>query len=710
MKLRLSALLALALGAISATAAARPELYAFPFKTPVSAPGTFTAGETGMDFVLSGEIAGDVSITGTNLYRVTLSNAALAGTLSLSGDAQLWLVGGNSIVATSASAVSTTNALVIGGPGALAASAPGGKKTGVIAASDLTIAGGDTALAIANPTEKNACGVSLSAGYTQLAGTLSIVGESSSVKQNGIFLANKKTTASISGGTLSITLAGEKSIGLALDKATSSASIHGGVLRFVLSGDGAKGIKGDGSITMTGGLLDATLTGGCAPDYYQDSDENYYTVTLSSSSATSGGTRTSSLIADGTYPVMDPSKSYAVKGGIVAISGGTVRIRATGEGGRGLGANSMLLSGGVYDIAVSGGPTSVAVEMLDEDTLATCLDSGAAACLKTSGAGSVLAITGGTFELSATGDAGKLVNADGTLVIGTEGASTLPTDASFSPDIHGTTTGSKVYCCAVKQKTYGSLATAVATTNADYVASLPDAASAIVASSSGGWGRPGGGGDEEADYSNPKGVKAGNGVAMYSGRLRVATANDGGEGLESKADMTVAGGLLEFVCADDCINAASNLCVNGGWIYAASTGNDGIDSNGTIDINGGLVLAFTSTSPECGIDTDSRTGIRINGGTVVSFGSSTDMAYGSSGSQPSYLSKSVSASTYAGKYLVLSPGTATAYVKVPPMSSASGSLSLMCSNDGWTSSQTPSTTSSPPSTGDTGFHGVYIVP
>ena len=708
-----------------ATAAERPELHAFPFKTLVASSDEYAATQTGEDFVLSGEISGDVTVSGSELFRVTLSNATVSGTLTLTGDAQLWLVGENTIAATSASAISASAALTIGGPGALSASAPGGKKLGVITAVDLIIAGGDTSLVIASPTDKNACGVSLSGNYAQLAGALSVVGESDNVKQNGIFLSKKKTTATISGGALSVTLAGEKSVGLALDKDTCKAAISGGILRFAMSGDGSKGLKTDGAITMTGGLLDATLTGGYTEDYYtyEDDDEvewSYY-VTLTSTNKTSGGTSaysTTSLIANGTYPVMDPSKSYGIKGGTVSISGGTVRIRATGAAGRGIGGDSVTLSGGAFDIAVSGAPTDVYVQKLvedDPDDLRTVLDSGSAACLKTSGTNSVLSITGGTFNLSATGTAGKLINAAGTLVIGTDAAETLPTDAAFSPDIQGSTTGQRVWCAAVKQKYYGSLTTAVATTNlADL--SLSVAADNLVKSSSSGgsWGGPGGGGgapggDDNADYSNPKGIKAETGVAMHSGRLRVVTANDGGEGLESKADMTIDGGILEFVCADDCINTAGTLTIDGGWIYAASTGNDGIDSNDDIVINGGVILAFTTTSPECGIDTDDRSGILINGGTVVSFGSATQMAYGSSGTQKSYLSTSVSASTYAGKYLVLSPGAATVYVKVPTMTSSSGSLSLMCSNEGWTASKTPTTATAAPSTGDTGFHGVYIV-
>ena len=709
--------------AVVASAAGRPEIHAFPFKTPVESAGDYAAVGVGEDFVLSGEIAGDVAVSGAELFRVTLSNATLKGTLSLTGDAQLWLVGENAIEATSPSAVTASAALTIGGPGGLAASAPGGKKIGVISAVDFTLAGGDTALAIANPTAKNACGVSLTGNYVQLAGALSIVGESGDVKQNGVFLSKKKTTATISGGTLGVTLAGEKSVGLALDKDTCTADISGGVLRFVLSGDGAKGIKGDGKIAISGGLLEATLTGGYAEDYYSWEDDDgiewFYTVTLASTNKTSGGTSaysTTSLIANGTYPVMDPSKSYAVKGGTVAISGGTLRIRATGTAGRGIGGDSISISGGAFDIAVSGGPTDVYVQMFSEDDpsdLRTVLDSGSAACLKTSGTNSVLSITGGTFNLSATGTAGKLINAAGSLVIGDSAATTLPTDAAFSPDIQGSTTGGRVWCTAVKQKYYGSLATATATTNLDAF-SLSVASDNLVKSSSsgGGWGGPGGGGgggDDNADYSNPKGIKGQTAVAVHSGRLRVTTANEGGEGLESKADMTIDGGILELVCADDCINTAGNLTIDGGWLYCGSTGNDGIDSNGTIDINGGLVLAFTTSNPECGIDLDDRTGLRINGGIVVSMGSATEMAYGSSGTQKSYLSTSVSASTYAGKYLVLAPGAATVYAKIPAMSSASGNLSLMCSNQGWGTAQTPSTATAPPATGDTGFHGVYIV-
>lgn len=42
-----------------------PELLAFPHKTAVTAAGTYTASEIGQDFVLSGTIDGDVTVTAT---------------------------------------------------------------------------------------------------------------------------------------------------------------------------------------------------------------------------------------------------------------------------------------------------------------------------------------------------------------------------------------------------------------------------------------------------------------------------------------------------------------------------------------------------------------------------------------------------------------------------------------------------------------------
>lgn len=738
-----------------AFAASRPELRAYPFKTSVTAGGTYANGSTvGTDFVVSGTITSELTFSSDVPYRVTLNGATVYKTITLSGDAELMLVGANSVTTDDATAISCSGTLKIAGTGSLAAASSGAKKTGVISAENLTLAGGTTTLTINNPKAKNACGVSLSGDYTQTDGTLKIVGSSDEYKQNGVFLAKKNTKATITGGTLDVTLAGEKSVGLAMDKDTVTGTMSGGTLKFAMSGDGAKGVKGDGTFTMTGGTLDATLTGGVAEDYfeYEDGDGNTwnYYVTLTSSTKTSGGTstyNTTSLIANGTYPVMDPSKCYAVKVGTLDISGGAITVSATGTAGRGLGADNMTITGGTFDISVAGGTTDVYVESLVEpdeltdDTFAsgvpTCLDSGGASCLRTSGTNSVLTISGGTFNLRATGNAGKLINAAGYLVIGTEGQTTLPSNSSFSPDISGSTTGSKVFCTAVKQKYYGTLAVATATTNiSDKTLSVANGNLVSVASTipqttqsfgapsgqggpnggtppnggmSGG-GMPGGGMpggmDNDADYSNPKGIKAYSGVTVHGGRIVVTTANDGGEGFESKNDFVINGGVIDLQCYDDSINSGGDLYINGGYVYAASSGNDAIDSNGNIYMTGGVVLAFsTAGGAEVGIDTDNANGLVISGGHLVAIGGAAgNMVIGSSGSQKTYKNTSVSASTYSGKYLSMT-GTGMFSVKLPTLS---GTISLVCTTEGWIAARTPLTSATVSGFAALGFHDVYL--
>jgi hypothetical protein len=62
--------------------------------------------------------------------------------------------------------------------------------------------------------------------------------------------------------------------------------------------------------------------------------------------------------------------------------------------------------------------------------------------------------------------------------------------------------------------------------------------------------------------------------------------------------------------------------INGGKLYCKATNNDAIDSNGTITITGGVIIAVGASSPECGIDCDNNT-FKITGGVIFSIGGST---------------------------------------------------------------------------------------
>lgn len=117
------------------------------------------------------------------------------------------------------------------------------------------------------------------------------------------------------------------------------------------------------------------------------------------------------------------------------------------------------------------------------------------------------------------------------------------------------------------------------------------------------------------------------------------TANDGvsPEGIEGKRKVIINGGKIILNTTDDCINASvDNECsveINGGFIYAHSSQNDSIDSNGTIAIKGGVVIALGASAPEGGIDCDENSRFTYTGGTVIAMGGSNNLpsASGSTG-------------------------------------------------------------------------------
>lgn len=109
-----------------------------------------------------------------------------------------------------------------------------------------------------------------------------------------------------------------------------------------------------------------------------------------------------------------------------------------------------------------------------------------------------------------------------------------------------------------------------------------------------------------------------------NGKLTINAEN---EGLDSELHLTVNGGIININSGNDGINTnedgVSVTTINGGELYIKVNGEtgegDGIDSNGWLVINGGLVNAQAcSFSGDAGIDSDM--GIHINGGTVIATG------------------------------------------------------------------------------------------
>jgi hypothetical protein len=119
-----------------------------------------------------------------------------------------------------------------------------------------------------------------------------------------------------------------------------------------------------------------------------------------------------------------------------------------------------------------------------------------------------------------------------------------------------------------------------------------------------------------------KAMKCEGDMRINGGSLLIKTYGVEAEGLESKATLTLAGGRIEILAYDDCINAANHIQIDGGEIYCNSTVNDGIDSNGTVTITGGTIVSAGSSQPEEGIDCDQNR-FTITGGTIIGLGGAT---------------------------------------------------------------------------------------
>ncbi|MBU5472971.1 carbohydrate-binding domain-containing protein [Roseburia sp. MSJ-14] len=135
-----------------------------------------------------------------------------------------------------------------------------------------------------------------------------------------------------------------------------------------------------------------------------------------------------------------------------------------------------------------------------------------------------------------------------------------------------------------------------------------------------------------------KGVTAYGDLIVNDGTIQISKCE---EGLESKNDLTINGGTTEITGNDDGLNARTSITINGGILYVEMTAGDAIDSNGSMTITGGLILAFGAQMPEGGADCDMNE-IKITGGTLIATGGTNSAPSESESSQISVLLGSAS--------------------------------------------------------------------
>ena len=175
------------------------------------------------------------------------------------------------------------------------------------------------------------------------------------------------------------------------------------------------------------------------------------------------------------------------------------------------------------------------------------------------------------------------------------------------------------------------------------------------------------------DTSSPKGIKADGNVSVSGGRIWVRTSGNGGEGIESKKEISISGGEVASYAYDDAINSKSTMTLSGGYVYGHGKNNDGIDANGNCYVTGGTVYAICSGQPEVAIDANTEGGYKlyVSGGTLVAVGG---LENGSSLTQSCYQASTWSASTWYG----LTTDAGTFAFKTP----SSGGSGLVVSGSG----------------------------
>ena len=283
---------------------------------------------------------------------------------------------------------------------------------------------------------------------------------------------------------------------------------------------------------------------------------------------------------DGTESTGELTDHEDEDSGNIYLQGGTINVSVTADKAKAIKSEGdMTITGGTITCTTSGGG------VWDTDELKTK----AAACLSADGN---MTISGeAVLNLTSTGAGGKGISVDGTLTF------------------NGGTTTASTSGNALVASSSGSLSVITDSRNLDYYTT--------------------------SYKSSPKGIKADGAIIINDGIINVTTTGAGGEGIESKDYINITGGQVIVNASDDAINAAykkndqkqwvsgsGDLTITGGYIFARSTGNDGMDSNGDTKISGGIIYAIGASGGEMAIDanTEEQKKLYITGGTIFALG------------------------------------------------------------------------------------------
>ena len=533
----------------------------------------------------------DVAISSSKANVIySLSGTTSNGSITFMSIKDFDLILDNANLSSSNKAViniaSETNATVeLNGTSTLSDGSNGAQKAAICSAGDLSFTKGDGTLNINGNTKHGI----FTEGNLIVSGGKIIINDAQSdglhvdsftqsngeisILHSGSDGIDSSTDINIFGGSISINSTSDDTKGL---NASETVSISGGTVEITSSGYDSKAIKCDDLVSISGGSIEISHSG----DISKGIKSAYLNVSGGEISITASG----KTIVEQEENQEVPSYCSAIKIDTeINITGGNFNINlpSSNDGGKAISCDgNAIISGGTFELETHGDGASYTVSGNTKDAYTS-------SCIKCDGS---LEIIAGNLTCTSTGKGGKGINADGYITIGR-------TDA---PDM-------------------------------DLIINLSTSGERVTISSGG--GGPWGGGD----YANPKALKCDGDMTINSGTIIINCTqnNEGGECLESKAQMIINGGTIEaYSKSDDVINATRNLTVNGGTIYCHSDNNDAIDSNGTLFINGGLTIANGARQPECGFDCDNNQ-FKITGGIVCGTGGDTSNPTANVCTQPS---------------------------------------------------------------------------
>ncbi len=582
-----------------------------------SADVTVNATRSNVPYVVSGSSTnGSLTINSSNPFFMALSSLSLTSgstaAINIATPAAATLnLRGSSTIADNANspingALYAAGALTVNGSGTLQIT--GNAKHGILVDGIMTVDSGTI-----NIVDTDSDGIHGSSNLVWNNGTLNIAAAGS----DGLDFSG---TVAIANGNLTIhtSTEGQRSI-----KVTQAFTMTGGTLHFIINGNDCKGIKGDASVTINGGTVDVQVSGTGSHAISSDTD-----VVI-------GGT------ADITVVSSSQDGKCIKSDGTVHINNGTVHLTHSGDISKGISATGdIIIANGNITITASGSTVLENVNNQNVPAYCTAIKSDAN-----------ITISNGTFviTLPTSNHGGKAISADGSLTI-EDGDFTITTQGDgASYTISGNNKDAYACCCLrsdgnmsilsgnltlscsgaggkginVGDDSHTSSTLTIGTTSSGPTLSVTTTGDRITISSGGG-GPWGGGGN----YSNSKAIKARGTITINNGTMEVSTTKTGAEGLESKTQINIEGGMNYFSCKDDCINSSGRIFFNGGVTVCYGFGNDAVDSNagtaGAITIGNGVVFAYTTQGdPEEGFDCDNNNYIRITGtGIGISAGGS----------------------------------------------------------------------------------------